>query len=150
MGNELLISAFFILLVISCDKGFDQDKTIHVHKPKQDYSSYVPVEFSQDQKTITSAPGRIDSPIKLVQGFFMGNTMGQNTAYLSITIEEYNSHDPLLPIDSLYKYILETDPFLEYYISEDNDLRNDFGVDTLLINNLIRESNLTKYFTRLK
>ncbi len=150
MRNGLVLSVLVTFLVMSCGKGLDQDKTIHVHKPKQDYSSHVPIELSLDKATITSAPGKVDPPIKLVQGFFMGNTMGVNTAYLSLTIEEYNNHVPLLPIDSLYKYIIETDPFLEYYISEDSDLRNADGIDTLLINDLIREDKLTEYFTRLK
>jgi len=135
---------------MSCDTGSEQDNTVHVHKPKQDYSSYVPIELSLDKTTITSAPGKVNSPIKLVQGFFMGNTMGVNTAYLSLTIEEYNNYDPLLGVDSLYKYIMETDPFLEYYLSEDSDLRNADGIDTLLINDLIREDKLIEYFTQLK
>jgi len=76
--------------------------------------------------------------------------MGINTAYLSLSIEEYNSYDPILGVDSLYNYIMEKDPFLEYYISEDNELRNEDGIDTAFINYLIMENNLAMYFTQLK
>lgn len=135
---------------MSCDKGRIQDNTIHVYRPKQDYSIYVPIELSLDKTKITSAPGRCEPPLKLINGFFLGSTMGVNTAYLSLTIEEYNSHDPLLGVDSLYKYIMEIDPFFEYYISENNELRNEDGIDTVFINDLIREDKLTEFFTRLK
>ena len=150
MKTRPIISIIIVFLVLSCNKGRDQDGTIHVHKPKQDYSSYVPVALSQDKTKITSAPGRGGPPVRLVQGYFLGSTMGVNTAYLSLTREEYNSHDPLLGIDSLYKYIMEPDPFLEYYVSEDIELRNEDGIDTILINDLIRENKLTEYFAQLK
>jgi|GEM_PF-3016834 len=47
-------------------------------------------------------------------------------------------------------YIMEPDPFLEYCVSEDIELRNQDGIDTVLINDLIRESKITEYFTQLK
>jgi len=150
MRSGLIIPILATFFIISCDKGNEQDKTIHVHKPKQDYSIYVPVELSSDKSTILSAPGRCEPPLSLVEGFFLGNTMGVNTAYLSLSIEEYNSHDPLLGVDSLYQYIMETDPFLEYYICEECNLFSEDGVDTAFINNLIREDVLTEYFTQLK
>ena len=152
MKIGVVVSILVSFLVISCNSGEDQDRTIHVYKPKNDYSSYVPVQLSQDKKTITSIPGRLDpdGPQKLIEGFFLGNTMGVNTGYLSLTIEEYNSYDPLLGIDSLYKYLMDVDPFLEYYISENIALRNEYGIDTVFINELIREDRLTDYYTRLK
>jgi hypothetical protein len=100
-----IIFILIALLVRSYDSGKDQDGTIHVHKPKRDYSSYVAVALSPDKTKITSAPGRGGPPVRLVQGYFLGSTMGINTAYLSLTREEYNHH-PLLGVDSLYKYIM--------------------------------------------
>lgn len=150
MKTISIIYILLTLIVVSCDYGNVQDLTIHVYKTKQDFSSFVPVQLSPDGLVITSAPGKCVPPRKLAQGYFLGNTMGINTAYLSLSIEEHNSHDPLLGVDSLYKYIMEKDPFLEYYISEDNELRNEDGIDTAFINNLIMNKNLTMYFTQLK
>jgi len=150
MKTLSLICILVIGIVGACDSGNVEDLTIHVYKTKQDYSSLVPVQLSPDGKLITSAPGKCAPLRKLAQGYFLGNTMGINTAYLSLSIEEYNSYDPILGVDSLYKYIMEKDPFLEYYISEDNELRNEDGIDTAFINYLIMENNLAMYFTQLK
>lgn len=147
--NEIILGISLVLL-FSCDSGLENDEMVHVYKSKGDYSLNTPVEFSSDKSTITSAPGKCEPAQTLIQGFFLGNTLGENTGYLSMTIEEYNSHDPLLGVDSLYKYIMETDPFIEYYIGDIESVSNDYGIDTSLINTLIQENRLLEVFEKRK
>lgn len=150
MEIKKIVLGFCVVFIISCDFGLEVDRSVHVYKTKGDYSLYVPIELSSDKSRITSAPGRCGPPQNLVNGYFLGNTMGVNTAYLSLTIEEYNSYEPLLGVDSLYKYIMEDDPFLEYYRGDIGSVSNDHGIDTTFINTLILEDRLTEYFEKVK
>jgi hypothetical protein len=148
----LVLSFLSPLLISNCDRAMEQDYTIQLYKPKSDYSSYVPIELSADKKVITSLTGAKEPcSMQLDKGYFINGTMGVNTAYLSLTFEEYS---PQMGIDSFYKYVMEVDPFIEYYTSEDISLRNfeeeSNGIDTALINGLIREDRITDYFVRLK
>jgi len=155
-GNIIwaFIFPFFIpLLFVSCDRGMEQDFTTQLYKLKSNYLPYVQIELSPDKKVITSVSGaKESSSLKLIQGYHLNGTMGVNTAFLSLTYEEYSPK--LLGVDSLYKYIMEADPFIEYYTSENLSLWNfeeeSGGMDTILINNLIRENRITDFFVQLK
>ena len=81
--------------------------------------------------------------------------MGPNTAYLNLSREEYNKLEIKPSPDSLFKLIIEKDPFTEFYqrMDENGIFRNEngyYGIDTTLINNLIKKGELTKYFDRIK
>ena len=154
--KTIMFLGFFILLY-SCEIGMDDDTMIHVYKFKasKDYSEYVPVELSADKKKITAAPGGISSmPIKLIDGYYSRGALGVNTGYLSITIEEHNAYEIKPGLDSLYKLLIEKDPFLEYYHRDDDgtfwDEHGAYGIDTALINDLIRTDKLEDFFERLR
>ncbi|MFC2152707.1 hypothetical protein ACFLSE_09275 [Bacteroidota bacterium] len=147
-------------LFYSCDMGSVVDKYIYVYKTKADYSLNVCVELSSDKSWITGFPGPSDVstelPVTLAEGYILDGAMGSNSGFLSITNEEYIQNYAVSPgPDSLYKLLLDKDPFLEFY--EFNDKKNVFynesgvnGVDTAFINHLIREDNLQQYFIRVK
>lgn len=151
----------FSSLLFSCEKGSDVDKTIYVYKAKADYSKNVCVELSSDKTKITSntCPGEGYNDcwfIKLEGGYLLNGTAGVNSGFLSITHEEYVQNYTGSPgADSLYKLLLDKDPFIEFY--QFNDKHNVFynenghcGIDTAYLNYLILEDDLEKYFIRLK
>ena len=145
-----------ITLSYSCKKNKDEDTLIQIYKFETiDYSNNVPVELSDDKNKITSAPGNIfRMPLKLANDYYLEGSMGVNSGYLSITIEEHNSLEIKPGIDSLYNLLVEKDPYIEYYYRhDDGTFRNEnsiYGIDTALINSLIRSNKLEIYFKRLK
>lgn len=154
--NIILVGVFS--LFCSCEKVKNQDTTIQIYKfdTESDYSKNVPVELSMDKNKITSNPSKINTrwPVKLASGYYLNGSMGVNSGYLSLTIEEYNSYDIIPGIDSLFKLLVEKDPYLEYYQRTDDGTFRDengaYGVDTAFINDLIRTGKLENYFDRLK
>jgi len=145
-------------LFYSCEKAKDEDTTIQIYKFKvgQDYSNNVPVELSVDKTKITSNSSELNErwPVKLISGYYLNGSMGVNTGYLSLSIEEYNSNDIVPSVDSLNKLLIETDPYLEYYERIDDGTfsyeNGAFGIDTAMINDLIRTDKLEDYFDKLK
>ncbi|MFO7851928.1 MAG: hypothetical protein ACQERS_10355 [Bacteroidota bacterium] len=156
MPHKLLLILFFII-TCSCDEGSDRDTTIWVYKMVTDYSNNAPVELSPDKTKIVSIPGELNLrwPVGLIDEYFLGGSMGPNTAYLNLSREEYNELEIKPSPDSLYKLIIEKNPFTEFYQRMDVNgfFRNEngyYGIDTTLINNIIKEGKLTKYFDRIK
>lgn len=153
----ILIFSVFNLFC-SCEKVKNEDTTIQIYKfdSAKDYSNNVPVELSLDKNKITSNPSELNTrwPIKLVSGYYLNGSMGVNSGYLSLTVEEYNSYDIIPGVDSLFKLLVEKDPYLEYYQrNDDGTFSNEngaFGIDTAMINDLIRIDKLENYFDRLK
>ncbi len=145
-------------LFCSCEKVKDEDTTIQIYKFKtdSDYSNNTPVELSVDKSKITSNSSEINDrwPIKLDSGYYLNGSMGVYSGYLSLSIEEYNSYDIKPGVDSLYNLLIEKDPYLEYYQrNDDGTFRNEsgvYGIDTAMINDLIRTDKLENYFERLK
>lgn len=153
--TKILLLCIFGLF-FSCEKVKVEDTLIQIYKFKTiDYSNNVPVELSDDKNKITSAPGNIfRMPVKLVNDYYLDGSMGVNSGYLSIIIEEHNSLEIKPGIDSLYNLLVEKDPYIEYYYRhDDGTFRNEnsiYGIDTALINILIRSNKLEGYFKRLK
>ncbi len=154
----LLIALIFCLL-FSCEKVKTKDSTIYVYtfKDTNDYSNHVPVELSKDKSKITSAPGSLPSkwPVELISGYYLNGSLGPNTGYISMTIDEYNSYEIKPSVDTLSKLIIEKDPYSQFYRRNDdnNKFYNEngaYGIDTALINDLIRKNSLEKYFERVK
>ncbi len=159
---KLLIPLFvFISLSFSCETGSVDYERIYVYKTKTDYSDNVCVQLTSDKSKISSYPGPGEGgpwywPVELAEGYLLNGTRGANSGFLSITNEEYNQNYNTSPgADSLYKLLLDKDPFVEFYQFDDtkNVFYNEsgaYGIDTAYINHLIKESNLEKYFIRIK
>ncbi len=159
MKRFIIISILAVFNIFcSCEKVKDRDTTIQIYKfmNEKDYSNNVPVELSTDKTKITSSPGGLNYrwPVILDSGYYLNGSMGVNSGYLSLTIEEYNSYDIKPGVDSLYILIVERDPYLEYYERDDDGTfmngSGASGIDTAFINDLIRTDKLEKYFERLK
>ncbi len=122
-----------------------------------DYSQKVPVELSSDKSHIVSHSLKISTqwPVSLANGYFLNGSMGPNTGYLSLSIEEYNKLESKPNKDSLYKLLIDKEPFIEFY--KLNDDRGIFingngylGFDTVLLNSIIKNDKLELYFDILK
>jgi hypothetical protein len=156
---RVLITIIYIMLVCSCGRNDSRDMSICVYKTKNDYSKNVYVELTADKMKITSAPGPNDLnfrwPVKLVNGYFLNGTFGPNTAYLSLTREDYIHYEIFPGTDSLFKLLIDEEPYIVFYLrNDDNNMFRDengaFGVDTVRINELIRNNELEQFFDRLK
>ena len=74
----------------------------------------------------------------------------ENSSFLSITIEERATIHKTTPWDSLRNYIIDMDPFVEFYKLKKEAFKTiDSGLD-VDINNWIINGELAKYFDRIK
>ena len=152
---------FCLVVLVSCRKNYCPDPTpIHVYKTVADYSGKVSVKLSDDKTKIVQAPGPNDirhpgyETHHLVQGYLLnGICSGKNLAFLSIDKADYATWPVYPGADSLYKLIIDFDPLIvSYYNCGEKfllDLENG-GIDTALINQIIKDGELDKYFERLK
>jgi|WetSurMetagenome_2_1015567.scaffolds.fasta_scaffold49041_1 hypothetical protein len=144
------------LALFSCERGGDYID-LYVYKTKADYSSKVSVKLSVDKSRITAAPGPQDVdttknwPMILADGYFLNGIFGSyNTGFLTIEKKDYYSWPKFPGSDSLYKLILDKEPFTMFYYFSDKSgiLRNENGsIDTAKINQLITDGDLEEYFT---
>lgn len=158
MKQIITISAkvmIMIIVSISCRKGigFETDDTFSVYKWKADYTNNQPVKLNDKKNGLSGKPdgSSIIKPLPLANGYHLGNDMGINTAYISLTHEEYQDEVSNLSVDSLFSLVIDSDPFDEYYIGKLTvPLRTYDGIDTVFINILIRENRLEEYFKKIK
>lgn len=156
MKNKIRISSVIFLLFTmqSCWWSGSEDDTIWVYKTKEDYSDKVTIELSKDKTRITSFYGPPDVqlrwPEKLADGYYLNGTLGVNSAILSVTKEEYMKQKLPFSIDSMFSLIIDKDPFLEFYQYQGNEFVIEGGFDTVRINTLIKNKELTRYFHRIK
>ncbi|MFV0267307.1 MAG: hypothetical protein ACK5HT_09250 [Draconibacterium sp.] len=156
---NMLLTVLISLILNSCFLfNFDSpDDIIEIYNFKgQDYSNYAPVSLSDDKTKIHSAPGALPTqwPAKLANGYYLNGTLGKNSGYLSMTIEDFNKNDTKIVIDSLNKLVIERDPYLEFYRGKKDNFWVEeggyYGIDTAAINDLIISGKLEKYFDKLK
>ncbi len=156
---QKVLVLLFMFLACSCERIKDKNVTIWVYKMKNDYSKNVPVRLSENKLKITVFPGPNDLdlrwPVKLTNSYFLNGSIGSNTGYLSLTIEEYNKYETSPGADSLYKLLIDKEPFIAFYQRDDynstfRDENGAYGIDTILLNELIRNNELEKYFVKLK
>jgi hypothetical protein len=153
---KLLFFVFTCFFITNCDK--DGYITLLVYKTKADYSDKVTVKLSPDKDKVVGFPGPWNHderwPMKLANGYLLHGVFGGlYTGITSLTWEEYSKYPTAsLTPDSLYKLLIDKDPFLEYYSFEDHTgiFINEAGIDTARLNNIIITGELEKYFTRLK
>ena len=93
-----------------------------VYRTDRDYSRLVPVTMDAGRKRIAAFPDPSDvrkqgsEPIRLNDGYLLDRRgIGPNTAFLSITYDEYSRMSAAPSPDSLLSRIVSTRPFTAMY-----------------------------------
>lgn len=160
MIRSVIIGFFLLISTSACEKASVKGDWLIIYKTRQDYSRNIYIRLNSDKtKTIVfpSLDGldTIKLPVKLSKGYFLGTQRngenGVKSVVTSLTIDTYKTY---ITPDSLTKLVIDYDPFLEYYECTDNStidkFRNNLGIDTTKLNEMINNNELTKYFNRLK
>jgi hypothetical protein len=138
---------------------------VWLYKTKGDYRHLYTIRFSGEEesgvnlwtrdKTLWSGLNE-DTIYKWRQnaanGYVISGPAKLTDVYLSLTYKEVllkeiamNNPGHALPDDTLRKYILDTNPYLEFYRCPNLGLE-----DSVKINEIIRNGEIEKYFERLK
>jgi hypothetical protein len=127
-----------------------------VYKTKMDYYENVPVMLSADKKKIVSYPAQSDLkrggeftyPTKLKNGYLLDNRgIGLNTVFLRFSYADYFNMDNIPTADRLLNYILDDDPFVEFY---EVGQRGDYTDIEAQINEIISKNQLKKFQNQIK
>ena len=96
-----------------------------IYQMKADYSVLVPITLNAEKTEIVAYPGPKDLfnqegelrfPLPLENGFYLDEIgIGINSAFISLTIDQYAHMMQLPSTDSLFKLILDKDPFKKMY-----------------------------------
>lgn len=122
-----------------------------VYKTKKDYYSHVPVQLSDNKQKIVSYPAQSDIrrgntfsyPTKLTNGYLLDNRgISVNTGFLRFTYEDYYNMDLVLTAENLMNYVIDDDPFTEFY---EVGRRYDYHDIESEINGIINNGGLKKY-----
>lgn len=165
----LRLSTIFLLfnLLNSCDWMYNSPETkfVWVYKTKGDYRHLYTIRLSGEEesgvnlwtrdKTLWSGLNE-DTIYKWRQnaanGYVISGPAKLTDIYLSLTYKEVllkeiamNNPGKPLPNDTLLKYVLDTNPYLEFYRCTNLGLE-----DSVKINEIIRNGEIEKYFERLK
>ena len=125
-----LIATLVIVIGVCCKTqreggriGSKGPSTI-IYKTRKDYSKNVPVTLSEDKSKIVSYPapqdlffkGSLAYPTPLAKGYLLDNRgVSPNTAFLSLTFEQYAKLSVAPTTDDLYKMIIDKDPITAMY-----------------------------------
>lgn len=118
-------------LLIACSPKVDISKvdfkgfpTI-IYKVSDDYVNLLPVVLNEEKTKVVAYPapkdmynpkGELRFPNPLGKGFYLDQIgVGLNTAYISITIEDYALMETPPTLDSLYQLIIDKDPYKRMY-----------------------------------
>lgn len=155
MKHFLKIHLFFVLAFgLNCNTRGQQSHAlppIIVYKTAKDYSKNVAVTLSDDKKTIVSYPAPLDVsdrsyPTALHKGYWLDNRgISFNTAFLSITYEEYAKLSKTPSTTELYKMIIDKNPIKRMYVCGRGTPHNDIVSE---LNTLIKKR--FKGCTRIK
>lgn len=95
---------------------------------------------------------------KLPEGYTIGSAEGLQSVFLNMTFKEYLNREiinarkglgVIIPEDTLRKYILDKDPYLEFY-RNNTDVKRLKLSDSLEIKEIILNGEINKYFNKLK
>lgn len=92
-----------------------------VYKTKKNYDKNVAITLSDDKKTIVGYPHPRDVsersyPTSLNKGYLLDNRgIGKNTAFISMTYEEYAKLKSAPSLQELEQMIIDKDPIKEMY-----------------------------------
>jgi hypothetical protein len=126
-----------------------------IYKTTKDYSKLVPVNLSDDKKSVASYPdvkdvyfnGTLAYPTPLHDGFLLDNRgITRNVAFLKLTYEEYSQLPKTPSAGELLKMILDPDPLSVMYVYSRQAVRENLVNE---INAKIDAGNFAE-FTRLK
>lgn len=142
------------------DKNFNPLYTpgprAYIYKTTADYSNNVPVILSEDKKNIVSYPHPKDvktsnsflKPTELMNGYLLDNKGVQiNTAFLSLTYEEYSKLQEVPSLDFLKSKIIDRNPFAELC---DCGLKSNIKNIESTLNLLIKQKKLRSTCKALK
>jgi len=164
----------FSLIVTTCDLFTDQAIApgISIYKTRDDYFTLIDIGMKGDRIFRTSSYSQDVNKfyfrdndtiykyrIRLVDGYILDFEADERyDVFLSLSFKEcmnleveYNQL--CLPPDTLRKYIIDKDPYIEYYRDMAEPRLFNYvveKVDTSEINQIIRDGKLEEYFTRLK
>lgn len=165
-------SLILLIIVFSCDKITTEAdyKGVSLYRTKGDYFENVVIWMNKDGK-IAGKPGfplsnlyiTEDDTInrfrsRIVDGYVLDFEGTISDAYLSVTYKDYllwlERYDELaFPDDTIWKYMLDLDPYLEHWRAKDNEAftRNSHMLlDTVGLKHIILDGRIEEYFTRLK
>ncbi len=172
----IIVSIFLLLTETGCDNVSDKDYAgIAIYKTNGDYFNLVDVGMKGDEfiRTETLWNNRYNTFVKmkvvdgdtiypnryrLAGGYSLDlEALVGSDVFLSLTFKEYLLKEigmgKNLSHDTLIKYILDRNPYIEFYRETSNPktfLPPDIEDDTAKINSIIRNGELEKYFERLK
>ena len=163
MKQTKLIYLFITVMLCSgssCVKTEAQYPGVSVYKTRGDYFDKITVGINDKDKIFR---GPFDSfkddtipknRARLINGYVLDAEGDlKYDAFLNMSIREYNNwleeYDmDYLPNDTAWKYMLDKDPYIEYYRAKDRDMF--IGLDTTGLNQIILDGQLEKYFNKLK
>ncbi|MCK4664519.1 MAG: hypothetical protein KAT68_16740 [Bacteroidales bacterium] len=177
-----LFIAVMLYASSSCDKiktEEDQYPGVSVYKTRGDYFDKVTVGIIKDENRIFRTPYvRINTPYhsgnlfltetdtiykfrkKLVNDYVLdGEGDLEHDAFLNISFKELliwqeKYGETSFCDDTAWKYMLDKDPYIEFYRAKDNEMflnPTDTSIlDTTGLNQIILENRLEEYFTKLK
>ncbi len=164
-----IISFTLMLMSFSCDKITTEADYpgVSLYLTKGDYYNLITVGVKDgkivrgpytglryivvDGDTVNLKRARLTSNYVLDSE---GNS--RNDAFLNITFKEYLSkyNGLYIPQDTIWKYMLDLDPYTEFWRAKDNEAfqnRTEISVlDTTGLNQIILEGRIEEYVTRLK
>lgn len=106
-------------------------RPIVIYQTRADYDNCVPVQLSSDKKQIVSYPSRGDigtpgnfaTPIKLEGGYLHDRRgVGPNTAFLSLSYDEYAALPQDPSSETLMSYIIDDDPLIFLALCDRSEL----------------------------
>ncbi len=153
--HSSLLLSFFIAMLFSCasrnkspNMDYSGPPTMIYKLRNPDYYKLIPVELSEDKKTITSYPaisdiykdGKFAYPVNLTKGYFLDNRgVGANTALLKLNYEEYSKLQPGFTAFDLFTMIQDIHPFVALYNCGN---RYRFKNEVEELNQMIKKNNL--------
>jgi hypothetical protein len=168
----------FLFLGASCQKdeieyadesieiSFEHD--ISIYKTRRDYFNYVFLQITEegklnnvpsyilsDPRISVDAKGNAEQNFRwrLKSGYILDKEASHKKVFTDITIREYieynSAHNIAVWPDSLISpRIIDRDPFIEYYYSDDTGLPEVITIGE--INDMIENGSLETVFTKLK
>lgn len=175
---KLSIIFLIIILDLSCDKIKNEDEYpgVSIYKTKSDYFNLVDIGMKDDRiyhtqhfwnprynsfnkMEILNNDTIYKYRYRLTEGYVLDGEAGVNDdVFLNLTFKEYLNREiknsvlgigAYIPDDTLRKYILDKDPYTEFYQNR-VDVKRLYIHDSLEINEIIKNGEIDKYFEKIK